>query len=71
MCMQIIAGVVSCENIITGGKRRTCTEPQRGLEVKGGENAHLKVEVEIMRTLSICFNNLNFKMQYFCEGGRN
>lgn len=37
MCMQIIAGAVSCENIITGGKRRTFIELQRGLEVKGGE----------------------------------
>lgn len=65
MCMQIIAGIVSCENIITGGKR-TFTELKRGLEVKGGENAHLKVVVEIMSTFSICLIIWIKKMQYSC-----
>lgn len=70
MCMQIIAGVMSCENIVTGGKRRTCIELQRGTEVKGGEKCTFEGGGGDYEHIFYLLDNLNLKMQYFW-GDRN
>lgn len=65
--MEIIAGIVSCENIITGGKGRTCTKLQRGLEV-AGEKCTFEGGGEYYEHIFYLLNDLNLKMQYFWGG---
>lgn len=60
MCVQIIAGVVSSENIIAGGKR-TCTELQRGLEGKGREKCTFEGGGGDYEHIFYLLNNFNLK----------
>lgn len=61
MCVQIIAGVVTGENI-TGRKRRTCIGLQSRLEVKGGEKCTFESGGGDYEHIFYLLNNLNFKI---------